>query len=266
MFDGTAVSPAGAAFAGAFGIDAIDAHDGHSPVKGHAGSGVFPALVAFAQNQQMTGAQFLSAMAVGYEMSYRAGLAQHGTTADYHTSGAWTAVGVAAMGARLLGLPPEQTRHAMGIAEYHGPRSQMMRCIDHPSMVRDGVGWGAPSGVTAVYLAQTGFTGAPALTVEAEEAASFWRGLGQTWEIDRTHYKPYPLCRWAHPAIDAVRELRKTHELRGADVTSIEIQTFHNATRLAGQNPKTVDDITYGIAFPTATMLSRGRIGLGTIP
>jgi len=66
----------------------------------------------------------------------------HATCADYHTSGAWTAVDVGAAGAKLLGLEKDRLRHAMGIAEYHGPRSQMMRCIDHPSMLRDGVGWG----------------------------------------------------------------------------------------------------------------------------
>jgi len=262
MFDGTPVAPAGAAFAGAFAIDSIDAHDGHSPVKGHAGSGVFPALVAFAGSQKISGSAFLTAMAVGYEIAYRSGLAQHATCADYHTSGAWTAVGVAAMGARLLGLDPQQTRHAMGIAEYHGPRSQMMRCIDHPSMVRDGVGWGAPSGVTATYLAQAGFTGAPALTCEGADAAPFWQDLGVRWEIDQTHYKRYPVCRWAHPAIDAVADLVRDHGVTFSEVQSIHINTFHNATRLAGQSPKSADEIAYGIAFPVATMLVRGKIGL----
>lgn len=265
LFDGATTSPAGAAFAGAFAIDAIDAHDGHSPVKGHAGSGIFPALVAFAHSHQITGQQFLAAMAVGYEVSYRAGLSQHATCADYHTSGAWTSVGVAAMGAKMLGLDPERTRHAMGIAEYHGPRSQMMRCIDHPTMVRDGVGWGAPSGVTAVYLAEAGFTGAPALTVESDGAAPFWVGLGSTWEIDRTHYKRYPVCRWAHPAIDAVSDLMADHGLTSENVQAVQINTFHNATRLAGQRPKTADEIAYGIAFPTAAMLVRGKIGLAEL-
>ena len=262
MFDGGIVAPAGAAFAGAFAIDSIDAHDGHSPVKGHAGSGVFPALVAIAQTMEMTGEDFLTAMAVGYEVSYRAGLSQHATCADYHTSGAWTAVGVAAMGARLLGLTPEQTRHAMGIAEYHGPRSQMMRCIDHPSMVRDGVGWGAPTGVTAVYMAQAGFTGAPAITVEQNDVAQFWQGLGDVWEIDRTHYKRYPVCRWAHPAIDAVADMMTDHNLDSSQIQAVQINTFHNATRLAGQSPETTDEIAYGIAFPTAIMMVRGKIGL----
>ena len=71
--------------------------------------------------------------------------------------------------------------HAAGIGEYHGPRSQMMRCIDFPTMVRDGVGWGAPSGVSAAYLACEGFTGAPALTCDSERAQPHWTDLGNQW-------------------------------------------------------------------------------------
>ena len=60
----------------------------------------------------------------------------------------------------------------MGIAEYHGPRSQMMRCIDYPTMLKDGSGFGAMAGVSAAFLAKDGFTGAPALTIENEEKFS----------------------------------------------------------------------------------------------
>jgi 2-methylcitrate dehydratase PrpD len=267
IFDGAKVAPAGAAFAGAFAIDSIDAHDGHSPVKGHAGSGIFPALLAFTedrafQGRPLSGREFLTAMAIGYEISYRSGLALHATTTDYHTSGAWTAVGAAAIGARLLGLTADKLRHAVGIAEYHGPRSQMMRCIDHPTMLRDGVGWGSPTGVTAAYMAQLGFTGAPAVTVERKDSSVFWSDLGQRWEIMNTHFKRYPVCRWAHPAIDAANDLMSAHQLQSGDVERVRIQTFHNATRLAGYDPKSMDELTYGVAFPTAIMIVRGEIGI----
>ena len=173
LMDGRTVSPAGAAMAVAFMVDSIDAHDGTKPNKGHAGSAVFPALLAVddalrQQGQAISGRDFATWLAVAYEVSYRAGQVQHATCPDYHTSGAWTAVGVAAAIARMLGCDAEQIRHAAGITEYHGPLSQMMRCIDFPTMLRDGVGWGAPSGVTAAYLAREGFTGAPALTCEGE--------------------------------------------------------------------------------------------------
>jgi 2-methylcitrate dehydratase PrpD len=184
---------------------------------------------------------------------------------DYHTSGAWTAVGLAAAAGRMLGLEGERIRHAAGIAEYHGPRSPMMRCIDHPTMLRDGVGWGAPTGVSAAYMAELGFTGAPALTIEGVDAAPWWGDLGERWEIMETHYKFYPVCRWAHPAIDGALALMEEHGLRAVDVAGVRINTFHYATRLAGHEPKTLDEVSYGIAFPVAMAIVRGRIGLAEL-
>ena len=264
LMDGRRVSPAGAAMAGAFTIDAVDAHDTNSHTKGHAGSAIFPALLAVAEARPgLTGAEFAAHLATAYEVSYRAGLVQHATCADYHTSGAWTAVGVAAAVARMLDCDAEHIRHAAGIGEYHGPRSQMMRCIDHPTMVRDGVGWGAPSGVVAAFLAEAGFTGAPALTCEGEDAAPFWADLGTAWRtVEQTDYKPYPCCRWAHPAIDAVADLMARHGLTHREIAEVRIRTFHNATRLAGYEPKTLDEFSYAIAFPVAAMIVRGHLGV----
>ena len=268
LFDGRSVSPMGAAMAGAFTIDSIDAHDGYSAVKGHAGSAVLPGVLAFVDDLQrggkkISGQELLTALAIGYEIAYRSGLAMHATCADYHTSGAWTAVGVAAAGARLLGLDKVHLRHAMGIAEYHAPRSQMMRCIDHPSMLRDGVGWGSPAGVSAAYMAQMGFTGAPAITVEGEDKVTrqHWVDLGQRWEITNTHYKAYPVCRWAHSSIEAADKLMLQHNLTSADIKATRIRTFHYASRLAGHEPQTLDELTYALAFPMAIMIVKRRIG-----
>lgn len=263
ILHGGSVSPAGAAMAGAFTVDAVDAHDTTSPCKGHAGSAVFPALLALADtlDRPITGAEFAVWLAVAYEVSYRAGLAQHATCPDYHTSGSWTSTGVATAVARALELSRAEIRHAAGIGEFHGPRSQMMRCIDHPTMVRDGVGWGAPSGLTAAYLAREGFTGAPALTCEA--APEFWADLGSAWRtVEDTSYKPYPCCRWAHPSIDAAADLMAEHGLHPSDIAGVDIKTFHNATRLAGHTPASLCEFSYSIAFPVACMIARGQIGV----
>ncbi|NNC80332.1 MAG: MmgE/PrpD family protein, partial [Acidimicrobiales bacterium] len=165
LFDGREVSPAGAALASGMTIDSIDAHDGNNLTKGHTGCHQVAAILAFTQAEQKDDAgEFLANLIVGYEIATRAGIALHQTACDYHTSGAWGAVGAAALGARVLGLDHASTFEAMGIAEYHGPRSQMMRVIDHPTMLKDGSGWGAMAGVSAAYLAADGFTGAPAVT------------------------------------------------------------------------------------------------------
>lgn len=262
LFDGRAVSPAGAALAGGMTIDAIDAHDGHNLTKGHTGCHQLPALLALTTAEQLDDpAEFLASLVVGYEFATRAGIALHATALDYHTSGAWGAVGAAALGARVLGLDHQATFEAMGIGEYHGPRSQMMRVIDHPTMLKDGSGWGAMAGVSAAYLAADGFTGAPAVSINDPAVADLWRDLGSNWIIADQYFKPYPVCRWAQPAVEAALELRRTYQINADDVTGIEVTTFHEAARLTTAAPTTTEHAQYSLPFPVAAAIARGRLG-----
>ncbi len=260
LCDGRSVNAMGAALAGGATIDSLDAHDGHRLTKGHAGAGVFPGLSALWQAEAPND-DFLSCFIVGYEVAIRVGIAQHATCCDYHTSGAWNALGVAALGARLTGQSADQTRHALGIAEYHGPRSQMMRCIDHPTMLRDGSSWGAMVGVSSAYLAQEGFTGAPALTCEAPETTEIWADLGQSWRFMEQYIKPYPVCRWAQPAMAAAQSIIRQHQLGADDIQAIEVATFHEACRLQGYTPANTEEAQYGLAFPLAAIIAKGQLG-----
>jgi 2-methylcitrate dehydratase PrpD len=261
--DGREVSPAGAALANGMTIDSLDMHDGYQPVKGHAGAALVPALLATLPLAQkvVPGEELLASLIIGYEIALRAGLALHGTACDYHTSGAWNALGCAAITARRLGLSPEQTRHALGIAEYHGPRSQMMRCIDFPTMLKDGSGWGAMAGVSAGQMAGLGFSGAPALTVEAEAVAEIWADLGQRWLIGEQYTKPYAVCYWAQPAIVGALTLQQSHHFSPAAIESIQVITFHEATRLTCRAPATTEEAQYSLPFPVAAALIHHRLG-----
>ena len=262
LFDGRTVSPAGAALAGGMMIDSMDAHDGHKLVKGHVGCGVLPALLAFCQAQQIyDDREFLASLVIGYEIGTRAGIALHQTACDYHTSGAWVSIAAAAIGARALRLSPQQTREALGIAEYHGPRSQMMRVIDAPTMLKDGSGWGAMAGVSAAYLAENGFTGAPAVLVEDPALAILWSDLGERWAIHEQYFKPYPVCRWAQPAVEAAITICAKHQLKAAQIKHIEVTTFHEAKRLGTTIPGNTEQAQYSLAFATAAAIVFGKLG-----
>lgn len=262
LFDGRTASLGGAAYAGATQIDSLDAHDGYSPSKGHAGCGLLPGVLAFAEHHpELSGRDFLATMVVGYEVACRAAVALHGTVSDYHTSGAWVAVAVAALGVRLAGGDADTLRQAIGIAEYHGPRSQMMREIDNPTMLHDGSGWGSMVGVTSAELALAGFAGAPALTVESDEASAYWADLGHDWLVCRQNIKLFPVCRWAHAPIQGAFNLRAEHGLTPDQIATIEISSFHNATRLALDIPETTGKAQYSISYPVAAALVFGQLG-----
>ena len=266
IFDGRPVSLAGAAYAAATQTDNLDAHDGYNPVKGHIGVAVIPAMLALAeQAEEVTGNDALALVTLGYEIAGRAGLALHATVSDYHTSGAWNALGVAAVAARMRGLSPDQLRQALGIAEYHGPRSQMMREIANPSMLHDGSGWGAMVGISAAILAEDGFTGAPAITVEAEEVAPIWADLGHRWVMESQYVKPYPICRWAHAPIDGVRDLMIEHGFAHTDIDSIRINTFHESACLFQGVPDSTSAAQYSLSFAVAAQAVHGKIGLGQV-
>src|SRR6056297_1694499 len=170
LFDGRRCAMPGAAWTLATQIDNLDAHDGLNATKGHIGCALVPALFAFAEARpDLTGRQALTALAKGYEVAARAAIALHATVSDYHTSGAW---------------------NALGMAEYHGPRSQMMREIASPTMLHDGSGMGAFVGISSLLQAERGFTGAPAITVEGAEVAHVWADLGRDWTVMRNYIKP----------------------------------------------------------------------------
>lgn len=263
MFDGRRVSVAGAAYAAATQIDNLDGHDGYNPTKGHIGVAVVPALAALAQTVgDLSGPEALATVTVGYEVAGRAGIALHASASDYHTSGAWNALGVVAVAARMRAMTAGQMRQAMGIAEYHGPRSQMMREIADPTMLHDGSGWGALAGVAAAILAERGFTGAPAVTLEAGAAARHWQDLGHFWQMEHQYVKPYPICRWAHAAIDATRALMRDHGLSHSDIAAIHVNSFRECACLFRGMPDDTSKAQYSLPFAVAVMAAYGRIGV----
>ncbi|MGH3752663.1 MAG: MmgE/PrpD family protein [Pseudonocardiaceae bacterium] len=256
LFDGRTVSPTGAAFANAATVDSFDGHDGHALTKGHAGAAALPAALAL--GGEVTGHDLITAVVIGYEIATRAGIALHSSASDYHSSGSWNSIGCAAIGARLLGLDAVSTNHALGIAEYHGPRSPMMRCIEHPTMVKDGTSWGAPTGVGAALLAARGFTGAPAQLINT--AQDLWIDLGQRWRILEQYLKPYPVCRWAHPAIRAVLDVMRAAQLHADAIEHIEVRTFAAASRLATRSPTSTEQAQYSLPFSVATAAAHGEV------
>ena len=66
LFDGNLASEAGAAMSGAMTIDSVDAHDGTSPCKGHAGSAIFPSISALADGRGPTGQDVRTSLSLAH--------------------------------------------------------------------------------------------------------------------------------------------------------------------------------------------------------
>jgi 2-methylcitrate dehydratase PrpD len=134
----------------------------------------------------------------------------------------------------------------------------MMRVVDAPTMLKDGSGWGAMAGVSAAYLAQSGFTGAPAISVED---TPYFDDLGDKWHMMGQYFKLYPVCRWAQPAVEAAAALKQEHKFHTNDIHSIRIETFHEGKRLAVGKPMSSDQAQYNLPFSVAAYLIRNTLG-----
>ena len=258
---GAGSTSVGAALANGFAASALDIDDGYRPVKGHPGAVVFPAVLAAAEEAGSSGVEFLSALVVGYEVAMRAGRILHSLYDFYHGSGAWAPIGAAAGVTRLLGCNAQQAWHALGIAEFHATMAPEMRSVEHPSMLKDGIGWGAMVGIASGHLAARGFTGIPALFDSGPPGPHLTESLGDEYLILDLYFKPYACCRWAQPAIEGALSATRRIGATATDVAKVRVHTFEAATHLRCATPRTTEEAQFSLPWPIACALIDGVVG-----
>ncbi len=259
------LSASGAALVNGFANNALDIDDGYRPTKGHPGACILPVVLAAAQTAgAVSGAQFLNAFVIGYEVAMRAGLIRHATYDVYHSSGSWGAIGCAASAGKILGLSKEKLWHAMGAAEYHAPIAPMMKCIEVPGMGKDSIGWGCLVGMMSALMADLGFTGVNPLFDDAPEKG--WiDSLGEGYEIMNLYFKPYTACRWAQPGVDGALKVMRENGLTPENIGKISVFTFEESAALSREYPKNTEEAQYNIPFPIAAAILDGEVGPGQV-
>jgi len=221
-----------AAFVNAIGGNLLDFDDTHLDTVIHPSAPIAPPLFALAEERGLSGPDLLHAFVLGVEVACRLGNAvSPGHYArGLHITATCGVFGAAAACAKLLGLDAVRIAHAIGIAA-----SQSAGLVE--SLATDaknfGIGNAARNGLLASLAAELGCTAAPG----AIEGPQGWAhalgnelkreclldGLGETWEIAKNTYKPYPCGIVLHPVIDACFDLRKTHALATADIEAVTV-------------------------------------------
>jgi len=256
-------SAIGAAFANGCAANAIDVDDSARYAYGHAGAQLFTTALAVAEARGLSGAQLLTGMVVGYEVAHRVGRCWHASRPVYQACGSWGSVACAAVAAHLMGLLPEQTWHALGIAEYHAPNLPMMRDIDHPSMVKHGIEWAAMTGIVSAELAARGFTGIPGI-LSFEEYQIWGEDIGQHYlMVDGVAWKEarYACCGWAHAGVEGARKLVLENGIDLNEISHIRVEGCHGSYRLGSRLPNNMEEAQFNQAWPLAAMLVDGEVG-----
>lgn len=227
-------SPFNAAMVNGFLTHLQDYDDTHFPTVLHPTAPVWPAALAAAQERGASGEETLAAFALGAEAACRVAMSVHPWHYDmgWHITGTAGVFGAAAAASRILGLGPDETNMAIGIAgtfasgvrEVFGSHAKAM----HPAKA-------ASNGLQAAHLAERGFTGADdiiggrrgfweVLSPNGHSEDALLGGFGERWELANNGLKPYANGVVSHPIQDAVIALRGEHRIAPEDVASIDAE------------------------------------------
>ena len=265
-FQNHSASTLGAAFGNAFMVDSLDGHDGFRITKGHIGATVIPAVLAVCGQKDVSGKDLLTAVIIGYEIACRAGITIHKTYQPaYHSSGSWASLGAAAAAAKILDIQSDEIDNLLGITEYYSAMSPMMRCIDRPACVKDGAAAGAWAAISAIEMVKQGLTGPPSILTAEKAGQESIETFGEHWYILEQYFKPYPTCRWSHPAVEATMGLKEKYGFHFEDITRINVSTFENGSRLMFFPPKDSDQAQYSLPWAVAAALVDGAVGIAQV-
>lgn len=251
----------GAATAMGHSSNAFDIDDGHNITRAHHGTSFIGSVLAAAYEKNVSKNEFLTALLVSYEASVRWGKAVMDYYKYAHSSGTFGSFGTVAGVGRLYGFSREELNNALSIADFNAPLVPGIRSVEYPSMNKDGVPFGVMVGILSIAENMSGFEGNKNL-LESDEYKSYLDDLGDKYEVMSLYFKPYPCCRWGHPAIDAVTGLMRENNITASEVEEVRIKTFERATLLSKIEPKTVDEAQYNIAYPVATAVVYGGFGI----
>lgn len=254
----------GAAVAMSHASNSFDIDDGHNMIKGHPGTSFVGGVLAAALDKDITWREYLTTLVVCYETAIRCGLALQDHYQFLHSTGTYGAFGTAAGMGRILGFTPQQLNNALSVAEFHAPLTPVMHAVEYPSMNKDGVPFGVLVGASAALETLAGTTGCGYL-LEMPKYRELVDSLGSRYEIMNLYFKPFTCCRWAHQPISACIDLMAEHGFTSEDVETVCVHTFNSAARLSKKIPTTTDEAQYNIAWPVASSLVFGDVGINQV-
>lgn len=247
---------------------------------GHVSAVLVPAILAEAEALNATGQQMALAYAVGFETIaeiVRRDLEQHHDK-GWHPTPVFGAIGAAAACASMHGLDAERAMMAIAISA-----SQSAGVMSNVGTMTKPLhaGMAARAGVASARLAASGFTGAPDAL---EHRAGFLAAVspsgkidiespliagphgGTTWQIcssNRLSVKKYPLCFFAHRAVDGLLDLLQANPIAATHVERVTVALgAPNAAVLRYHLPQTGLEAKFSMEFAVACGIVAGRLGL----
>lgn len=275
------VSAVMAAMANGAMAHALDYEDTFEPAPGHPNASLVPALLSLAQLRGgVDGSRFLTALAMGCELSCRMGLAleQSLETGGWYPPPLLAGFGAALGSAHLLRLNAQQMADAISLTlcqvtmpgEIKHSQRTVIRAIREafPAQAAVQSALLAEQGVAGFEQPLEGTAGFFALYAGSNFAPDLLLApLDGPLAIAQLTFKPWPSCRGTHPHIELALALRAQHDFAPEDITGIcvgvgPLQTMLVEPLARKCAPQVAIDAKFSIPFCTAAALMTGGIGI----
>ncbi len=235
----------------------------------HPAAHLVPTIVALADTGDRTVEEALGAILAGFEVAARLSVAVR-VRESVHPHGGVGTVGAAVAAARLLGIDAEGIARSIGLAAGLALQPPFSSATGGSTVRNAYAGHGAATGILAARLARSGFTSERAVLTtvfggvisSSVDRTALVAGLGAEFEIERGFFKPFPACRYAHPAIEAAARLNDGTPLSADDIEAVEVRTYALAATLTERAPRTELAAKFSIPHAVASMLVRGSAGV----
>jgi aconitate decarboxylase len=242
---------------------------------GHNGSVTLTSILPLAQHRGgISGKDIITATTAGIEVASRVGKCVGGiphTGMGFHGPGLMGTFASAGSSARALRLSADQCVDTLGHA---GQQAASLMFTHHGGMgKRMLAGQAARAGVFGALLAANGYTNAPNV-FEAEyggfpaahtgnrrppayDLTELTKGLGTEWQSRGVNFKMWACRVPNHATLEAIRGLRKQHDIPADDIGSVEIRLGKGSYQNVGwaYTPTTITSAQLNLYYVSSLML-----------
>ena len=268
------INPCGASFINGTAAHALDFDDNCYAGIVHGSAVIFPAVLAFAQQNSLTGADLLKGFIIGLEVEFATAKALSNSIYD---KGWWTtsvlgSIGSTAGVASIANIDIEKMKNALSLAI---AGIGAVRAVRGTNAKHYYCGKAAESGIMSVNLAKQGITG-PLDVFEDRNGiisvinngifdVSLLNNLGKNFSLidPGIDIKKYPVCYASHSAADAVKHIIVSKKITIDSIDEIIcIVPPVIVSNLTYSNPKTIKEAQFSMEFAISSILKYGDITL----
>lgn len=245
----------------------------HEPAVVHPMAVILSALMAYAQQHNLSGQQLILGVVIAVDVATLIGESVTSSLKFFRPS-LCGCLGATAGMCAMQGIKGETLQNALGIA-YSQLSGTMQSHVEGSPMLAMQIGINAAAAIRAIDMAQAGFAGPKdilqgpygyfTLFEESFDLSPLVQKVGREYQIERVSHKPFPTGRAGHGTIDGLQQLQKQHAFTAQDIARVDVYGTPLINKLVGRPVKQDMDANYAKlcnGYIAASVLLTGSVSV----